>query len=106
MLKAIAIFLLAALCEVGGGYLIWLWFKESQAAWLGLIGAVLLVLYGIVACFQSADFGRVYAAYGGIFVVFSIVWAMKFDGFMPDKWDVIGAFLILLGVAVLYFAPR
>ncbi|MDO8929247.1 MAG: hypothetical protein Q7W54_09700 [Bacteroidota bacterium] len=67
VLKSISIFILAGLCEIGGGYLLWLWLKEDKPLWIGLIGLLVLGLYGVVATLQSANFGRVYAAYGGIF---------------------------------------
>lgn len=71
-----AIFILAGLCEIGGGYLIWLWLRNDQSAWLGLFGGLLLMAYGVVATFQSfPTFGRVYAAYGGVFIVLSLLWA-------------------------------
>ena len=105
MLKSLLIFLLAALFEVGGGYLVWIWLKEGKSLFIGLFGMLCLCIYGIIATFQIEGFGRVYAAYGGIFVVFSIIWAMLLDGFSPDRWDIIGAFVILAGVFLMYM-PR
>lgn len=106
ILKSIGIFILAGLCEIGGGYLVWLSVKEDKPWWVGVLGALILVLYGLVATLQSSGFARVYATYGGIFIVMSILWGMKFDGFVPDKFDIIGAVLVLLGVAIMYYAPR
>lgn len=106
ILKSLLIFILAGLCEIGGGYLIWLWLKEDKAWWYGLIGGVILALYGIIATLQISGFGRVYATYGGIFIVLSILWAMKFDNFIPDKYDIIGALIALLGVCIICYAPR
>jgi len=106
MLKSIPIFLLAGLCEIGGGYLIWLWLKEGKPWWIGLLGALILVFYGVVATWQTENFARVYATYGGFFIVMSILWAMKFDGFSPDRYDIIGAAIALLGVCIIYYAPR
>lgn len=106
ILKSLFIFILAGLCEIGGGYLIWLWLKEDKAWWYGLIGGVILALYGIIATLQTSGFGRVYATYGGIFIVLSILWAMKFDNFIPDKYDIIGALIALLGVCIICYAPR
>jgi small multidrug resistance family-3 protein len=76
VIKSVLLFITAGLCEIGGGYLIWIWPRENQSAWFALLGAVVLVFYGIVPTFQPAHFGRVYAAYGGIFVVLSILWGM------------------------------
>ena len=106
VLKSILIFLVAGLCEIGGGYLVWLWLKEGKPLWYGLLGGVILSLYGVVATLQSAGFARVYATYGGFFIVLSLLWAYKFDGFILDKYDIIGAFIALIGVCVIYYAPR
>lgn len=105
-LRSVPIFLLAGLCEIGGGYLVWLCLKEGKPLWYGLLGGLILVSYGVVATWQTANFARVYATYGGIFIVLSILWAMKFDGFQPDKYDVVGAVVALLGVCIIYYAPR
>ena len=74
--RSILLFLLAGLCEIGGGYLVWLWLREGRSVWLGLIGGIVLVLYGIIPTLQPAafNFGRVYAAYGGAFIVLSLLW--------------------------------
>lgn len=106
ILRSIPIYILAGLCEIGGGYLIWLWLKEDKPYWYGIIGAIILAFYGVVATWQTANFARVYAAYGGIFIVMSILWSMKFDNFSPDKYDIAGALIALLGVCIIYYAPR
>jgi small multidrug resistance family-3 protein len=68
---------------------------------------IALGLYGFVATFQSdPQFGRVLAAYGGVFVAGSLAWGMALDGFRPDRWDVVGALICLIGVAVIMYAPR
>ena len=103
---SILIFVLAGLCEIGGGYLVWIWLKENKPWWFGVIGAVILVLYGVVATWQTSNFGRVYAAYGGIFIVLAILWGWKVDGFVPDKFDIIGGIISLLGMGIIMFAPR
>lgn len=106
LLKSIPIFILAGLCEIGGGYLVWLCLKEDKPWFVGVAGFLLLGLYGVVATWQSNEFGRVYAAYGGFFIVMSILWAMKFDHFQPDRYDIIGGLIALLGVCIIYYAPR
>lgn len=106
IIKTIGIFILAGFCEIGGGYLVWLWLREDKPFWLGVIGLVVLGFYGVVATWQSANFGRVYAAYGGIFIVLAILWGWKVDGFVPDKFDVIGGAIALLGMLVIMYAPR
>ncbi len=106
IIKSLSIFLLAGLCEIGGGYLVWLWLKEDKPFWYGLLGGFILALYGVVATLQSSNFARVYATYGGIFIVLSLLWAYKVDNYLPDKYDIIGAGIALLGVCVIYYAPR
>jgi small multidrug resistance family-3 protein len=106
IVKSLAIFILAGLFEIGGGYLIWLWLKEDKPWWMGLAGGVILVLYGVVATWQTANFGRVYATYGGIFIVMALIWAWKVDGFKPDRWDIIGAAIALIGACFIIYMPR
>ncbi|RAJ99997.1 small multidrug resistance family-3 protein [Larkinella arboricola] len=106
MIKAILIFILAGLCEIGGGYLIWLWLKEDKPIVYGMAGGIVLILYGVVATLQPAGFGRVYAAYGGIFIGLSVLWAWWIDGFKPDRYDLLGALLALIGAGIIFFAPR
>jgi small multidrug resistance family-3 protein len=106
VLKSISIFLIAGLCEIGGGYLVWLWIKDGKPFWYGIFGAVILVLYGVIATWQTSNFARVYATYGGFFIVMSLIWAYMFDNYIPDKFDIIGASIALLGVCIIYYAPR
>lgn len=106
IIKSLAIFILAGLCEIGGGYLIWLWLKNDKPLWYGITGGLVLILYGIVATWQTANFGRVYATYGGIFIVMALLWTWKIDGFKPDKYDIIGALIALIGVCVIIYMPR
>jgi len=107
VLRTLALFVLAAIAEIGGAWLVWQGVRERRGiAWVGA-GIVALGLYGFVATFQKdPHFGRILAAYGGIFVVGSIVWGMIADGFRPDRYDVAGAGVCLLGVALIMFAPR
>ena len=103
--KSLFYFILAGLCEIGGGYLVWLWLREGKTIWLALIGAVVLVLYGVIPTLQPAHFGRVYAAYGGIFIVLAILWGWKIDNTTPDKFDLIGGTISLIGVFVIMYWP-
>ncbi len=105
-IKSISYFVLAGLCEIGGGYLVWLWLRESKSAWYGIVGAFVLVLYGVIPTLQPANFGRVYAAYGGIFIALSILWGWQVDKIAPDKFDVIGGLVALIGVAIIMYWPR
>lgn len=104
--RSLALFVLAGLCEIGGGYLVWQWWRDGAAWFIGAIGAGVLFLYGIVPTYQPARFGRVYAAYGGIFVVLSTLWGWGMDGVRPDRYDLFGGAICLVGVAVIMYWPR
>lgn len=105
--RSIALFLAAAVAEIGGAYLVWIGIKEDKGALVVLLGVLALGLYGVVAAFQpDANFGRVLAAYGGVFIVGSLIWGMVFDGFRPDRFDLVGAAVCLVGVGVIMYAPR
>lgn len=106
IMQSIALFLLAGLFEIGGGYLIWHWWRNGGHWSFGLLGAAVLFLYGIVPTYQPAHFGRVYAAYGGWFVVLSRIWAWQVERIAPDRFDLIGGFVCLMGVAVIMYWPR
>ncbi|WP_374929459.1 YnfA family protein [Kytococcus sedentarius] len=107
VLRSVPLFVLAALLEIGGAWLVWQGVREHRGmVWVGA-GMVALGLYGLVATLQpDANFGRILAAYGGVLVAGSLAWAMALDGFRPDRWDLAGAALCLVGVAVIMYAPR
>jgi small multidrug resistance family-3 protein len=104
--RSVLLFVIAGVCEIGGGYLVWLCLREGKPAWIGVLGALILIVYGVVPTMQTQSFGRVYAAYGGVFIALSLLWGWKFDGIRPDNYDWIGAAICSVGVAVIYFAPR
>ncbi|HXH08682.1 MAG TPA: YnfA family protein [Alphaproteobacteria bacterium] len=107
MLHSLGLFTLAGLCEIGGGYLVWLWLREGKPLLWGGLGALILVLYGVVPTFQAESaFGRVYAAYGGVFVILSMLWGWGIDRKTPDFYDGLGAGICLIGVAVIMWSPR
>lgn len=105
--RSILLFAVAAVLEIGGAWLVWQGLREHRGlVWVGG-GVVALGLYGVVATLQpDAEFGRILAAYGGVFVAGSLVWGMVVDGFRPDRWDALGALVCLVGVAVIMYAPR
>ncbi|MEU7883310.1 YnfA family protein [Microbispora bryophytorum] len=107
VIRSLLLFVLAALAEIGGAWLVWQGVREQRGLlWIGG-GVIALGLYGLVATFQpDANFGRILAAYGGVFVAGSLAWGMVVDGFRPDRWDVIGALVCLAGVLVIMYAPR
>ena len=104
--RSLFLFLVAGLCEIGGGYLVWQWLRNGRGFWMGAVGGSVLFLYGVVPTFQPAHFGRVYAAYGGIFVILSLLWGWWIDQRKPDFYDAIGGALCLLGVVVMMYWPR
>jgi small multidrug resistance family-3 protein len=104
--KSVLYFVLAGLCEIGGGYCIWLWLREGKSILFALLGAVMLILYGIIPTLQPSNFGRVYAAYGGAFIVLSLIWGWKVDKIAPDKLDLIGSFVVLIGALIMMYWPR
>ncbi len=108
IIKSLFYFVLAGVFEIGGGYLVWLWLREGKSIWYALAGALALVIYGIIPTLQppSANFGRVYAAYGGVFIVLSILWGWKIDNVLPDKFDLIGGSIALIGVLIIMYYPR
>ncbi|MFC0330575.1 YnfA family protein [Paenibacillus sepulcri] len=104
---AIGLFVLAGLAEIGGGYLVWLWLRESRPLWFGIVGGLILLVYGIIPTLQQfPSFGRVYAAYGGVFVVLAVLWGWAVDKKTPDLYDWVGALICLVGVSVILWAPR
>lgn len=107
ILIAVSLFILAGIGEIGGGYLIWLSLREGKPLYWGILGGIALVLYGVIATFQSfPSFGRVYAAYGGVFIVLAVLWGWLVDKKTPDLYDWLGAGICLLGVSVMLLAPR
>ena len=104
--RSIIFFLLAGLCEIGGGYMVWIALKNKQPLWVGVLGGILLAIYGMIATFQPAGFGRTYAAYGGLFVLMALLWGWAVDKIKPDHYDIIGAAVILVGTIIIFYAPR
>jgi small multidrug resistance family-3 protein len=105
--RSLLLFALAALAEIGGAWLVWQgWREQRGVVWIAA-GVLALGAYGFVATFQpDSNFGRILAAYGGVFVAGSLAWGMLVDRFRPDRWDYLGAAICLVGVAIIMYAPR
>lgn len=107
IIRSYFLFILAGILEIGGGYLVWQWLREGRGIGLGVMGALVLALYGVVPTLQQEPaFGRVYAAYGGMFIVLALVWGVVVDNWRPDRWDIAGASIALLGMSIIMWAPR
>ena len=105
--RSILLFIAAALAEIGGAYLVWIGIKEDKGAIVVALGMLALGIYGVVAAMQpDANFGRVLAAYGGVFIIGSLLWGVAFDGFKPDRYDLLGATICLAGIGLIMYAPR
>ena len=111
--QSILLFILAGLCEIGGGYLVWLWLRKGYSVWHGILGAIILILYGVLPTLQpyvlrqpSTSFSRIYAAYGAVFIVMSLLWGWGIDNKRPDRFDVIGMVICCIGAAVIMYWPR
>ena len=106
VLSSLLLFVIAGFLEIGGGYLVWLWLRNDFSWTLGALGGFVLFLYGIVPTFQKTNFHRVYAAYGGVFIVMSVFWGWLIDGIMPDNYDVIGTIVAVIGILIIFYYPR
>ena len=106
VLATIFFFILAGIFEIGGGYLVWLWLRNGMGIIFGVLGGFTLFLYGIVPTFQPSHFHRIYAAYGGVFIVMAMIWGWIFEGIPPDIFDLLGGVIALIGVGIIFYWPR
>ncbi len=107
ILRSLVLFILAGLAEIGGGWLVWQWLRDGRSLLWGATGALILILYGVIPTLQREPaFGRVYAAYGGVFIVLSLIWGRVVDGWRPDRFDILGAAIALVGVAIIMWGRR
>jgi small multidrug resistance family-3 protein len=104
--RSLGLFIFAGFCEIGGGFLVWQWIRQGKPGWYGAMGGLILMLYGVVATGQPQNFGRVFAAYGGVFIAMSLLWGWLVDRVVPDKADIAGAIIALIGASVIMFWPR
>lgn len=106
ILISLFLFFLAGICEIRGGYLVWLWLREDRSWILGIIGGFVLFTYGIIPTFQTSHFHRIYAAYGGVFIVMAMLWGWIFEKTIPDIFDILGSIIAIAGVIVIFYLPR
>ena len=102
-ITSVGLFLLAALAEIGGGYLVWLWIRQKKKIIFGIVGGIILFSYGIIPTLQPSNFGRVYAAYGGFFIISSILWGTMVDKKRPDKFEIMGSVVAVLGAFIIFY---
>ena len=105
-ISSLGLFLLGALAEIGGGYLVWLWIRQKKKLIFGIVGGIILFTYGIIPTLQLSNFGRIYAAYGGFFIICSILWGMLVNKKKPDRYEIIGSLVAVMGAAIIFYAPR
>jgi len=105
-IRTLGLFVVAALAEISGAYLIWSWIRAGKPALWGLVGLIALSIYALTQTFQSFNFGRTFAAYGGIFITTALLWGWLVDRRTPDRWDWIGVSVVLLGAAIILWGPR
>eukprot|EP00980_Cylindrotheca_fusiformis_P002980 scaffold692_cov118-Cylindrotheca_fusiformis.AAC.2 len=104
---SVVLFLLAGVAEISGGWMVWISIRGSKPWWYALIGSFVLILYGFIPCWQPTDnFGRIYAAYGGFFIVLSFLFGWAVDGNKPDRGDIVGGGVCMVGAGLIYFWPR
>ena len=103
---SIMLFFIAALAEIGSGYLVWKWIRERKGVVFGVVGGIVLFIYGIIPTLQPSNFGRIYAAYGGIFIISAIIWGILVDKKKPDRYEVIGSLTAVLGAIIIFYVPR
>ena len=106
IIVTLVLFFAVALMEIGGGYLVWQWIREKKGILMGLTGGIILFVYGIIPTLQPSHFGRTYAAYGGIFIISSIIWGMIVDKKKPDRFEVIGSLVAIFGAVIIFYTPR
>lgn len=105
-LKTVSLFLVTAVAEIVGCYLPYLWLREDKSAWLLVPGALSLAVFAWLLSLHPTAAGRVYAAYGGVYIFTAILWLWAVDGVRPTVWDIVGSSVAVLGMAIIMFAPR
>ena len=106
-MNTIAIYITAAIAEIGGCFAFWTWLRLERSPLWGIVGAVSLVIFGMLLTRSEVAFaGRAYAAYGGVYIAASLLWLLVVEGVVPDRWDIIGAGICLVGTALILWAPR
>lgn len=107
MIKTAIVYVAAAFFEIAGCFSFWTWIRDSKSSWWIAPGIVSLMLFAwLLTQIDTAAAGRAYAAYGGVYIAASLLWLWVVEGVRPDRWDVVGAVICLVGAAVIVFGPR
>lgn len=104
--KTVGLFVVTAIAEIVGCYLPYLWLREDKSIWLLIPAAISLAAFAWLLTLHPTATGRVYAAYGGVYISVALVWLWLVDGEKPTTWDMVGGSISLLGMAIIMFAPR
>ena len=105
-IKTVLLFVITAVAEIAGCYLPYLWLREGRSAWLLIPAALSLTLFAWLLTLHPTAAGRVYAAYGGVYVFVAILWLWAVDGIRPTTWDIVGSLVALAGMGIIMFGPR
>ena len=105
-LRTVGLFVLTALAEIIGCYLPYLWLREGKSIWLLIPGVLSLAAFVWLLTLHPTEAGRVYAAYGGVYITMAILWLWAINGIRPTSWDILGSAVALTGMAIIMFAPR
>ena len=106
ILRTVGLFVLTAIAEIAGCYLPYLWLRHDKPPWLLVPGAASLAVFAWLLSLHPTAAGRTYAAYGGVYVTVAIFWLAWVDGVRPDRWDLLGAAITLLGMSIIAFGPH
>jgi small multidrug resistance family-3 protein len=106
LIKTLLLFALTAVAEIVGCYLPYLWLKEGKSMWLLVPAAISLAVFAWLLTLHPAAAGRIYAAYGGVYIGVAIIWLWLVEGIRPTGWDIVGAGVAMLGMAIIMFSPR
>ncbi|MFN0304622.1 MAG: YnfA family protein [Burkholderiales bacterium] len=104
--RTVGLFVLTAIAEIVGCYLPYRWLVKGDSPWLLVPAACSLALFVWLLTLHPTAVGRVYAAYGGVYVSVALVWLWAIDGVRPSLWDIVGVLVCLIGMAIIMFAPR
>jgi small multidrug resistance family-3 protein len=106
-MNTVALYITAAIAEIGGCFAFWTWLRLGRSPLWGIVGTVSLIIFGVLLTRSEVAFaGRAYAAYGGVYIAASLLWLLIVERVVPDRWDIIGAGICLVGAGLILWGPR